>query len=53
MSVAVDNDCSNPQPVNFGVRQGSVLGPILFTPLSDILNEFDFGFHLYADDTHN
>ena len=53
MSVAVDSDCSNPQPVNFGVRQGSVLGPILFTPLSDILNEFDFGFHLYADDTHN
>ena len=48
MSVAADNNCSNPQPVKFGV-------PILFTmytsPLSDILNEFDFGFHLYADDT--
>ena len=55
MSVAVDNNCSNPQPVNLGVPQGSVLGSILFTmytsPLSDILNEFDFGFHLYADDT--
>ena len=56
MSVAVENNCSNPQPVTFGVPQGSVLGPILFTkytsPLSDILNEFDFGFHLYyADDT--
>ena len=55
MSVAVDNNCSNPQPVNFGVPQGSVLGPILFAMytslLSDILNEFDFGFQLYADDT--
>ena len=54
MSVAVDNTCSNSQPVNFGVQQGSVLGPILFTmytsPLSDILNEFDFSFHLYGDD---
>ena len=55
MSVAVDNNCSNPQPVNFGVPQGSVLGPILFTmytsPLSDILNEFDSGFHLYVNNT--
>ena len=55
VSVAVDNNCSNPQPVNFGVPQGSVLRPMLFTmytsPLSDILNKFDFGFQLYADDT--
>ena len=55
LSVVVDNNCSNTQPVNFGVPQGSVHRPILFTiytsPLSDILNEFDFGFHLYADDT--
>ena len=55
MSVAVDNNCLYPQPVSFGVPQRFVLGPILFTmytlPLSDILNEFDFGFRLYADDT--
>ena len=58
MSVAVDNNCSNPQPVNFGVPQWSGLGPILFTmytsSLSDILiylNEIDFSFHSYADDT--
>ena len=55
MSVAVDNNCSNPQPAKFRVPQGSVLGPILFTmytsPLSNTLIEFDFGFHFYTDDT--
>lgn len=51
--VCVEGTMSEERALNYGVPQGSVLGPILFTtytqPLHVVLNEIDF--HLYADDS--
>ena len=53
--VAIDELVSNYAPVRYGVPQGSVLGPVLFSiyllPLRSILKELSVNYHLYADDT--
>ena len=54
-SVVVNGSSSEPKELLYGVPQGSVLGPILFTlycaPLEDILKRHLIDFMMYADDT--
>ena len=53
--VTINRATSESVPLQFGVPQGSVLGPILFlvytSSLASLLDAHDVGYHFYADDT--
>ena len=54
-SVAINYSISSSRELQFGVPQGSVLGPVLFSlytsPITDITRSHGLKYHLYADDT--
>jgi hypothetical protein len=52
--VKINNHLSEPKPLLYGIPQGSVLGPILFTLYTQevkmIIKRHNFDFHVFADD---
>ena len=53
--VVIGQSLSEPKALQFGVPQGSILGPLLFilytTSLADLLDAHGVQYHFYADDT--
>ena len=48
----MNDDISGMLPISYGVPQGSILGPILFTVfINDVSKIVNCGMVLYADDT--
>ena len=54
-SVSISGESSSPKILHYGVPQGSVLGPLLYTvytlPLGDLLHKLGIPYHFYADDS--
>ena len=50
--IQIDDTCSEVKNVNFGVPQGSILGPVLFNIyVADLQENLDVKSFQYADDT--
>ncbi|GFR86017.1 reverse transcriptase [Elysia marginata] len=54
-SVKIDEHTSDIMPLNYGVPQVCVLGPVLYTlytlSIAETIKPYSVGYHMYADDT--